>query len=134
MFYHEIVCGWQNSQLQEAAIFGTGLILLGKRCGLVCYPHEWQGAANVRRINKIQSGGPNNYGLARRCHPVLAVIATLEPFENGRGFSLRVLRSAKPRARKSCFATDGRAEPGLACRRPISDFNSTKGFIFSRSQ
>jgi hypothetical protein len=24
MFYHEIVCGWQNSQLQEAAIFGTG--------------------------------------------------------------------------------------------------------------
>jgi hypothetical protein len=61
------------------------LILSWKRCGLVCCPHEWQGAANVRRINKIQSGGPNNYGLARMCHPVLVVIAMVEPFENGQG-------------------------------------------------
>jgi hypothetical protein len=28
---------------------------------------------------------------------VLEVTATVEPFENGRGFSLRVLRAGKPR-------------------------------------
>ena len=30
---------------------------------------------------------------------VLEVTATVEPFENGRGFSLRVLRAGKPRLR-----------------------------------
>jgi hypothetical protein len=30
-------------------------------------------------------------------YPVLEVTATVEPFENGRGFSLRVLRAGKPR-------------------------------------
>ena len=30
-------------------------------------------------------------------YPVLEVEATVEPFENGRGFSLRVLRAGKPR-------------------------------------
>ena len=39
-----------------------------------------------------------NYGLATVRYPVLEVMATVEPFENGRGFSLRVLRAGKPRA------------------------------------
>ena len=39
-----------------------------------------------------------NYGLATVRYPVLEVTATVEPFENGRGFSLRVLRAGKPRA------------------------------------
>jgi len=37
-------------------------------------------------------------GLATVRHPVLEVTATVEPFENGRGFSLRVLRAGKPRS------------------------------------
>lgn len=38
-----------------------------------------------------------NYGLVTVRYPVLEVTATVEPFENGRGFSLRVLRAGKPR-------------------------------------
>jgi len=38
-----------------------------------------------------------SYGLATVRYPVLEVTATVEPFENGRGFSLRVLRARKPR-------------------------------------
>jgi error-prone DNA polymerase len=40
-----------------------------------------------------------NYGLATVRYPVLEVTATVEPFENGRGFSLRVLRAGKPRSK-----------------------------------
>jgi error-prone DNA polymerase len=40
-----------------------------------------------------------SYGLATVRYPVLEVTATVEPFENGRGFSLRVLRAGKPRQR-----------------------------------
>ncbi len=42
-----------------------------------------------------------SYGLATVRYPVLEVTAKVEPFENGRGFSLRVLRAGKPRARLS---------------------------------
>ena len=38
-----------------------------------------------------------SYGLATVRYPVLEVTATVEPFENGRGFSLRVLQAGKPR-------------------------------------
>jgi DNA polymerase III alpha subunit len=38
-----------------------------------------------------------SYGLATVRYPVLEVTAKVEPFENGRGFSLRVLRADKPR-------------------------------------
>jgi DNA-directed DNA polymerase III PolC len=38
-----------------------------------------------------------NYGLATVRYPVLEVTATVEPFENGRGYSLRVLRAGRPR-------------------------------------
>ncbi|MGA3265881.1 MAG: DNA polymerase III subunit alpha [Verrucomicrobiota bacterium] len=37
------------------------------------------------------------YGLATVRYPVLEVTARVEPFENGRGFSLRVLRAGQPR-------------------------------------
>ena len=37
------------------------------------------------------------HGLATVRYPVLEVEAKVEPFENGRGFSLRVLRAGKPR-------------------------------------
>lgn len=38
-----------------------------------------------------------SYGLATVRYPVLEVTATVEPFENGRGFTLRVLRAGSPR-------------------------------------
>ena len=37
-------------------------------------------------------------GLATARYPVLEIAAKVEPFENGRGFSLRALRAGKPRA------------------------------------
>lgn len=40
-----------------------------------------------------------SYGLATVRYPVLEVTATVEPFDNGHGFSLRVLRAGKPRVR-----------------------------------
>ena len=40
-----------------------------------------------------------SYGLATVRYPVLEITATVEPFENGRGFSLRVLRAGKPRTK-----------------------------------
>jgi hypothetical protein len=40
-----------------------------------------------------------SYGLATVRYPVLEVTATVEPFENARGFSLRLLRAGKPRLR-----------------------------------
>ncbi len=42
-----------------------------------------------------------SYGLATVRYPVLEVEARVEPFENGRGFSLRVLRAGKPRGKKT---------------------------------
>jgi len=42
-----------------------------------------------------------SYGLATVRYPVLEIAATVEPFENGRGFSLRVLRAGKPRIANS---------------------------------
>ncbi len=42
-----------------------------------------------------------SYGLATVRYPVLEIEARVEPFENGNGFSLRVLRAGKPR---NCLA------------------------------
>ncbi|MCI0747264.1 MAG: DNA polymerase III subunit alpha [Verrucomicrobia subdivision 3 bacterium] len=39
------------------------------------------------------------YGLATVRYPVLEIEAHVEPFENGRGYSLRALRAGKPRTR-----------------------------------
>jgi len=41
-----------------------------------------------------------SYGLATVRYPVLEITATVEPFENGRGFSLSVLRAGMPRLRR----------------------------------
>jgi len=38
-------------------------------------------------------------GLGTMRYPVLEIEAKVEPFENGLGFSLRVLRAGKPRTR-----------------------------------
>jgi len=44
-----------------------------------------------------------SYGLATVRYPVLEVEARVEPFDNGRGFSLRVVRASKPRLDKFGF-------------------------------
>jgi DNA-directed DNA polymerase III PolC len=41
-----------------------------------------------------------SYGVATVRYPVLEIEARVEPFENGRGFSLRVLRAGAPRTRE----------------------------------
>ena len=41
-----------------------------------------------------------SYGLATVRYPVLEVTAIVEPFDNGRGFSLRVLRAGQPRTKQ----------------------------------
>ena len=58
-----------------------------------------------------------SYGLATVRYPVLEITARVEPFENGRGFSLRVLRAGKPRIR-------GPAEPESP--RPATQADSFK--------
>ena len=40
-----------------------------------------------------------SYGLATVRYPVLEITAMVDPFDNGRGFSLRVLRAGQPRSR-----------------------------------
>jgi DNA polymerase III alpha subunit len=39
-----------------------------------------------------------SYGLATVRYPVLEITARVEPFENGNGFTLRVMRAGKPRS------------------------------------
>jgi len=39
------------------------------------------------------------YGLVTARYPVLEIAGRVEPFENGRGFTLRVLRASKPRSK-----------------------------------
>jgi hypothetical protein len=38
-----------------------------------------------------------SYGLVTVRYPVLEIEACVEPFENGHGFSLRIMRAGKPR-------------------------------------
>jgi error-prone DNA polymerase len=47
-----------------------------------------------------------SYGLATVRYPVLEVTATVEPFENHRGFSLRVHRAGKPRQKPGGLQLD----------------------------
>jgi hypothetical protein len=53
----------------------------------------WTGIVETELFAQIYK----NYGLATVRSPVLEVMATVEPFENGRGFTLRVLRAGRPR-------------------------------------
>ncbi|MDH7502757.1 MAG: hypothetical protein QHJ82_08615, partial [Verrucomicrobiota bacterium] len=46
------------------------------------------------------------YGLATVRYPVLEVTGRVETFENGRGFTLRVLRAGPPRLRSSRRSLD----------------------------
>lgn len=51
------------------------------------------------------------FGLATVRYPVLEVTATVEPFENGNGFTLRVHRAGRPRKRVHARPAERRAPP-----------------------
>jgi hypothetical protein len=57
--------------------------------------------ADWTRIVETELFAPTyrSYGLATVRYPVLEVTAIVEPFDNGRGFSLRVVRAGDPRRR-----------------------------------
>jgi DNA polymerase III alpha subunit len=56
---------------------------------------DWTGMVETELFAKTY----RSYGLATVRYPVLEIIATVEPFENGCGHSLRVLRAGKPRTK-----------------------------------
>lgn len=56
---------------------------------------DWTGMAET----ELFADTYRSYGLATVRYPVLEIAATVEPFENGRGFTLRVRRAGKPRTR-----------------------------------
>ncbi len=57
---------------------------------------DWTGIVETELFARTYK----SYGLNTVRYRVLEVTATVEPFENGRGFTLRVLRADKPRMRK----------------------------------
>ena len=54
---------------------------------------DWTGMVETELFAKTYK----SYGLATVRYPVLEVEAKVEPFENKRGFSLRVGRAGRPR-------------------------------------
>jgi DNA-directed DNA polymerase III PolC len=57
---------------------------------------DWTGIVETELFAKTYK----SYGLSTIRYRVLEITATVEPFENGRGHTLRVLRAGKPRTRK----------------------------------
>ena len=57
---------------------------------------DWTGMVETELFAKTY----RSYGLATVRYPVLEVAGKVEPYENGRGFSLRVHRAGKPRLRE----------------------------------
>jgi error-prone DNA polymerase len=58
---------------------------------------DWTGIVETELFAKTYK----TYGLATVRYPVLEIEARVEPFENGRGFSLRALAARKPRLTKA---------------------------------
>ena len=54
---------------------------------------DWTGMVETELFAKTYK----SYGLATVRYPVLEIEARVEPFENNRGFTLRVMRAGKPR-------------------------------------
>ncbi len=54
---------------------------------------DWTGMVET----ELYAASYRSYGLATVRYPVLEVVARVEPYENGRGFSLRVVRAGRPR-------------------------------------
>ena len=57
---------------------------------------DWTGMIETELFAKTYK----SYGLAMVRYPVLEIEARVEPFENGRGFTLRALAARRPRSIK----------------------------------
>ena len=57
-------------------------------------PADWTGIVETEPFADIYK----IYALAKARYPVLEVTAIVEPFENGNGFSLRIIRAGRPRS------------------------------------
>ena len=55
---------------------------------------DWTGMVETELLAQTYK----SYGPATVRYPVAEMTATVEPFDNGRGFSLRVLWAGKPRS------------------------------------
>src|SRR6185436_727883 len=64
---------------------------------------DWTGMVVTELFAKTY----RSYGLATVRYPVLEIVATVEPYENGHGYSMRVHRAGRPRTKVlplgSCF-------------------------------
>jgi DNA polymerase III alpha subunit len=68
---------------------------------------DWTGIVETELFAKTY----RSYGLNTVRYRVLEVTATVEPFDNGRGFTLRVLRADKPRTERRQHAGAPHATP-----------------------
>ncbi|HEY3855142.1 MAG TPA: DNA polymerase III subunit alpha [Verrucomicrobiae bacterium] len=79
------VCGLVVEQRTHHQITGEAMKFLSLA--------DWTGIVETELFAQTYK----SYGLATVRYPVLEIEARVEPFENGRGFSLRVLRAGAPR-------------------------------------
>lgn len=86
-----VVCGLIIEQRTHHQITGEPMKFM-----TLC---DWTGMVET----ELFAASYRSYGLATVRYPVLEVVAVVEPYENGRGFSLRVLRAG--RARNQDFGT-----------------------------
>lgn len=89
-----IICGLIIEQRTHHQITGESMKFM-----TLC---DWTGIVET----ELFAGTYRTYGLATVRYPVLEICAEVEGYENGRGFSLRVLRAGRPRGarRASSFA------------------------------
>ena len=84
-----VTCGWVIEQRIHHQVTGEPMKFLTLS--------DWTGMVET----ELFAATYRSYGLATVRYPVLEVTARVEPFENGRGFSLRVLRAGRPRIQPS---------------------------------
>ncbi len=87
--HHSAVKARQNRTGQMEANSGTDTGEPMKFLSLA----DWTGIVETELFAQTYK----TYGLATVRYPVLEIEASVEPFENGRGYSLRALRAGKPR-------------------------------------
>ena len=68
--------------------------------------HNWTHPRRQQR-GTFPEGAYQAYGLATVRYPVLQITARVEPFENGRGFSMRAPRAGRPRTQSLFGPTNG---------------------------
>jgi error-prone DNA polymerase len=78
---------------------------------------DWTGVVETELFARTYQ----SYGLTTLRYRVLEITATVEPFENNRGYTLRVLRAGKPRQREKKEADRSTETPAASCPRPASE-------------